>query len=291
MSYMGIPGLRAAGEKVEMTAYEINEYIRCESDILYFAEHYFYIQTVDDGRVKIPLWEFQKKLLKIMIDPPNNKRHVVVLSARQMSKTTVATIFLLHFLLFDKECNGAILANNEKTARDILSRIQMAYLNLPLWLQQGVSDAGWNKGSIQLENGVNIIAASTSSNSVRGRALKKIFLDEAAFVFDYIWEDFWNSVLPTISSGKTSQIIMVSTPRGMNHFYNIYKDAVNDKNNFYPVKIAWHERPDRDEEWKKNTMKDINLQTWNQEYNCTGYDTIINIDGDDTSIGGLYDKM
>ena len=129
---MGIPGLRAAGEKVEMTAEQIQEYIRCEEDILYFAENYFYIQTLDDGRIKIPLWEFQKKLLKIMLNPPD-KRHVVVLSARQMSKTTVSSIYLLHYALFGKESNVAILANNEKTSKEILGRIQMAYLNLPLW--------------------------------------------------------------------------------------------------------------------------------------------------------------
>lgn len=268
MSYQNIQGLRAAGEKVEMTKEDVEEYIKCQEDVLYFAEKYFYIQTIDHGRIKIPLWEFQKKLLKIMMNPPNEKNHVVVLSARQMSKTTVATIFLLHFLLFDKESNAAILANNERTARDILSRIQMAYLNLPLWLQQGVVDAGWNKSSIELENGVKIIAASTSSNSIRGTSCKKLFIDEASFVADYVWEDFFNSVLPTISSGKTSQIIIVSTPKGMNHFYNIYKDAVNNKNNFYPVKIPWYERPDRDDTWKQKMKRDLTLQSWNQEFEC-----------------------
>lgn len=167
----GNPSLRAAGERYEYTEEMVREYIRCREDILYFAEKYFFIQTIDKGRIKIPLWDFQKRLLKAFIEPPNGKRHVVVLSARQMSKTTVSTIYLLHYALFQKDSNVAILANNEKTARNILASIQMAYMMLPLWLQKGVVNGGWNKGSIQLENGVKIVASSTSSSAVRGMTI------------------------------------------------------------------------------------------------------------------------
>lgn len=166
--FQGNPDIRGEKEKVQMTENDVNEYIRCKEDILYFAENYYYIQTIDWGRIKIPLWEFQKKLLKVLVDP-SPKRHIIVLSARQMSKTTVSALYLLHQLLFTKDSNIAILANNERTSREILSRIQMAYINLPLWLQKGVVE--WNKGSMLLENGVKIIAASTSSNSIRGMTI------------------------------------------------------------------------------------------------------------------------
>ena len=167
----GNPNLRAAGERYEYTEEMVREYIRCKEDILYFAEKYFFIQTVDKGRIKIPLWDFQKRLLKAFIEPPDGKRHVVVLSARQMSKTTVSTIYLLHYAIFGKDANVAILANNEKTARNILASIQMAYMLLPLWLQKGVVNGGWNKGSVQLENGIKIVASSTSSSAVRGMTI------------------------------------------------------------------------------------------------------------------------
>ena len=167
--YSNNPNLRAEGEVIPMTREQIEEYIRCSEDILYFAENYYYIQTIDDGRIKIPLWDFQKKMLKVFKDPGEDKKHVVVLSARQMSKTTVSALYLLHEALFKKDMNIAILANNERTAREILERIKMAYVNLPLWLQQGISnEGGWNKNTLVLENGVKIIAASTSSNSIRG---------------------------------------------------------------------------------------------------------------------------
>ena len=176
--YMGNPYLRAEGEKIQMTAYEVEEYIRCREDILYFAENYYYIQTIDEGRIKIPLWEFQKKMLKVFQDPAP-KRHVVVLSARQMSKTTVTSLYFLHTALFSPiEQNFAILANNERTAKEILERIKMAYINLPLWLQKGISnEGGWNKSTLILENGVKIIAASTSSNSIRGMTINCVGSD------------------------------------------------------------------------------------------------------------------
>lgn len=265
---MGNPYLRAQDEKIPMTIEQVQEYIRCQEDILYFAEHYYYIQTLDDGRIKIPLWEFQKKMLKSFIDP-SPKRHVIVLSARQMSKTTVAALYLLHRALFRQDENIAILANNERTSREILSRIQMAYLNLPLWLQKGISnDGGWNKSSIILENGIKIIAASTSSNSIRGMSINCLFIDEVAFIPDYVWDDFYNSVMPTISSGKKSQVIMVSTPKGMNHFYNLYKGAVENRNNFKAIKVPWWERPDRDLEWKKERIQESGQQNFWQEYDC-----------------------
>src|SRR5574344_563379 len=103
--FEGNSQLRAAGEAYEYTPEMINEVVRCKEDILYFASNYFYIQNLDKGKIKIPLWDFQKKLLKVMLNPPDNKRHIVVLSARQMSKTTVTTIYILHEMLFKKDFN------------------------------------------------------------------------------------------------------------------------------------------------------------------------------------------
>lgn len=269
--YSNNPNLRAEGEIVPMSREQVEEYFRCAEDILYFAENYYYIQTIDDGRIKIPLWDFQKKMLKVFQDPGEGKKHVVVLSARQMSKTTVTALYLLHRALFSKEMNIAILANNERTSREILERIKMAYTNLPLWLQQGISnEGGWNKSTLVLENGVKIIAASTSSNSIRGFTINEMLIDEVSFIADHIWDDFYNSVLPTISSGKSSKIIMVSTPKGMNHFYKIYKDAVDDRNNFRAIKIPWWERPDRDESWKVKTLMEMGSDSirFQQEYGC-----------------------
>lgn len=158
--------LRGKDQSIDFTEDMINEYMKCREDICYFAAEYFTITTIDYGKIKIPLWDFQKKALKAFVDPPDGKRHVILNCSRQSSKTTMTSIYSLHEVLFKKDYTIAILANKEKTAYEILERIKMAYENLPIWLQQGVKE--WAKGSIVLENGSRIIASSTSSSAIRG---------------------------------------------------------------------------------------------------------------------------
>lgn len=266
--YMGNKNLRGAGEKISMTQEEIQEYIKCKNDILYFAEKYYYIQTIDEGRIKIKLWDYQKKLLKAYENPPNNKRHVILASSRQSGKSESTRVFLLHYLLFKRDSNIAILANAEKTAKEILARIKMSYQLLPLWLQKGVVEGGWNNLTVELENGVRLLASSTSSNSIVGFTVNLLYIDEVSKIPDHIFEEFYSSVLPTISSGKTSKIIMTSSPKGLNSFYNIYKSAVKGENSFYPIKLSWNARPDRTQEWAEEMKKNVTPQQWAQEFLC-----------------------
>jgi hypothetical protein len=266
--YKGNPAIRSAGEKVKMTPQQIEEYVKCKNDIIYFAETYFYIQTIDEGRRLIKLYDYQKKILKAFIDPPNNKQHICLLSGRQLGKSVISSIYLTHYSLFSKDDNVIILANKESTAKDTLLKIQIAMQNFPLWLQKGVIDGGWNKNSIMLENGITVIAASSSSDSVRGKSAGCVFMDEASFVPTHIWPEFWNSVYSIMSSGERSRLIVVSTPKGMNHFYEIYSKAVRNENNFYPIKVTWRSHPKRSPEWAEKMKMDMGVIAFNQEHNC-----------------------
>lgn len=258
--------LRLHGEQIEYTPAMIEEYIRCKEDIIYFAEKYFYIVTMDKGKQIIQLWDFQKKLLAAMMETPEGKRHLCVLSSRQSAKTTTCTIFMLHYALFNEDKTIAILANKEQIAITIMRRVKLAYENLPKWLQQGITRGGWNKKTITFENGTTVLAASTSSSALRGISANVLLLDEFAFVPDNISNEFMSSVYPIIVSGNTTKIIMVSTPNGMNHFHDIYKDAQEGKNNYYPVYIRWTDVPGRDEAWKESVIKDIGIIRWMQEF-------------------------
>ncbi len=273
--YQGDKTLRGTDEKIDYTPELLQEYIRCKEDIVYFAEKYFYITTLDKGRVIPKLWEFQKRCLKVYVDPNSglpeqnqDKRHIVFLAARQIGKTTISKIYMTHYILFNKDKNVAILANKEKTALKILWEIKESYKNLPLWLQQGVADAGWNKSSINLENGSRVIAASTASSAIRGETISLLYLDEFAFVPQNIADDFMRSVYPTISSGKTSKIIIVSTPHGLNHFYHIYRNAIRGENEYRAIKVNWDEVPGRDEKFKESVIRNNDIIFWNQEYGC-----------------------
>jgi hypothetical protein len=282
--YDGNPNLRACDEEITYTKEMQEEYIKCMTDILYFAEKYCYIVSNDKGLHIIKLWEFQKKILKAMVDPPkyNNgsggeekKQHCIALCPRQMSKTTMSALFLVHFAIFHQNKDSAILANKEKTALEIMSRVKLMIENLPLWLQPGVRE--WNKGTIHFGNGCRIIATSTSSSAIRGYTLANLLLDEFAFVPTNVCEEFMNSVWPTVSSSKNTKIIIVSTPNGMNHFYTLWTNSVRGKNNFFPIKVNWWEHPERDDSFKKNMIRDRGLVFWQAEFNCIKHDTKVKI--------------
>jgi hypothetical protein len=185
---------------------------------------------------------------------------------RQSGKSTTVVSYLLHYAIFNDNVNIAILANKASTARDLLGRLQLAYENLPKWMQQGVLI--WNKGSLELENGSKIVAASTSASAVRGGSYNIVFLDEFAFVPNNVAEEFFSSVYPVISSGKSTKMIIVSTPHGMNHFYKIWHDAERKKNEYIPTEVHWSDVPGRDEEWKRQTIANTSDQQFAVEFEC-----------------------
>jgi hypothetical protein len=259
-SYRDNPLLKKAGVEVKYTQEQIDEYIKCSKDPVYFAENYVTIVNVDVGLMKFKMWDFQKDMIRTY----HENRFSITKCPRQVGKTTTSVAYLLWLTLFTDTQNVAVLANKGSLARDILGKYQLAYENLPLWLQQGV--VTWNKGNVELENGSKIIAASTSSSAVRGGSFNLVFLDEFAFVPNNIAEEFFNSVYPVISSGKTSKIIIVSTPNGMNLFYKLWMDSINGKNGYKNFEIHWSMVPGRDEAWKEETIRNTSERQFRQEF-------------------------
>lgn len=180
-------------------------------------------------------------------------------------KSTTTVAFLVHHIVFNEHTSIAILANKASTAKDILARLQTAYENLPKWMQQGVKS--WNKTSMELENGSKVIAASTSASSVRGGTYSLLMLDEYAFVPQQVAENFMRSVYPTITSGRDSKVIVVSTPAGLNHYYKLWMDAKDGKNDYHPFEIHWSDVPGRDAEWRDTQIKNIGQKAFDQEFN------------------------
>ena len=261
-SYRDNPLLKRAGVEHAYTQDEVEEYIKCSKDPVYFSAKYIKIVNVDKGLMPFKMWDFQKDMIRLF----HENRFCITKCPRQVGKTTTSVAYLLWLTLFSDSQNIAVLANKGSLARDILSKYQLAYENLPMWLQQGV--VTWNKGNVELENGSKIIAASTSSSAVRGGAFNVVFLDEFAFVPANIANEFFNSVYPVISSGKTTKIIIVSTPNGMNLFYKLWMDAIGKKNGYKPFQIHWSMVPGRDEKWKEETIKNTSEEQFRQEFEC-----------------------
>ena len=260
--YLGNPNLKRANVAQSWTKEELQEYQRCMEDPLYFIQNYVRIVSLDEGLVPFKMYDFQKE----MVGTFHKNRFTICKLPRQSGKSTTIISYLLHYVLFNDSVNVAILANKAATARDLLGRLQLAYEHLPKWLQQGVM--AWNKGSLELENGSKILASSTSASAVRGGSYNIIFLDEFAYVPANVAEQFFSSVYPTISSGKSTKVMIVSTPHGMNMFYKLWVDAEEGRNTYVPIEVHWSEVPGRDEAWKAETIKNTSEAQFNTEFEC-----------------------
>jgi hypothetical protein len=260
--YLGNPNLKKANTPIEFTEDQIIEFLKCKENPVYFARKYIKIVSLDKGLVPFNMYPFQEKLIQNFHD----NRFNICKMPRQTGKSTTCVSYLLHYAIFNDNVNIAILANKASTARDLLGRLQLAYENLPKWMQQGI--IAWNKGSLELENGSKISANSTSSSAVRGGSYNVIFLDEFAFIPNHIADDFFASVYPTISSGSSTKVIIVSTPRGMNHFFRMWHDAERDKNEYVPTDVHWSEVPGRDDKWKEQTIANTSEAQFRVEFEC-----------------------
>jgi len=260
--YNGNVNLKRKGTPIEFTQDMVGEFIKCANNPTYFSEKYIQIVHVDRGLIPIKMYDYQKEI----VEKITNNRRVAVVTSRQAGKTTTAVAVILHYVLFNEHKTCALLANKGDAAREILDRIKIAYEALPKWLQQGVIE--WNKGSVEFENGCKIIAGSTSSSAIRGKSISFLYIDETAFVEN--WDEFFASVFPTISSGKTTKMLYTSTPNGLNHFYKTCEGAKLDTNGFEYVEVPWQRVPGRDEAWRKETLAamDQDTQKFSQEFEC-----------------------
>ena len=260
--YLGNPNLKKANVSQNFTKKQIAEYLKCAEDPIYFIRTYIKIVSLDEGVIPFKMYDFQES----MVDKFHKHRFNIAKLPRQSGKSTIVTAYLLWYVLFNDNVNVAILANKAPTAREMLGRLQLSYENLPRWLQQGI--LGWNKGSLELENGSKILASSTSASAVRGMSFNIIFLDEFAFVPNHIAEQFFASVYPTISSGKKTKVIIISTPHGMNQYYKLWHDAERGANNYVATEVHWSQVPGRDAKWKQQTIENTSEAQFRVEFDC-----------------------
>jgi len=282
-SYKNNPCLKQVGVPIEFTPDQVKEFVKCSQDPEYFLDKYIKVISLDHGVIPFHPYPFQQELVNSFHD----NRFTICKLPRQSGKSVTVTAYLIHQAIFRDEINIAILANKRETAYELMAKLQKSYENLPKWLQQGVK--GWNKGSIELENGSRI--------TVRGFSYNIVFLDEFAFVPTNVADEFFASVYPTISSGRSTKVIIVSTPNGMNHFYKLWTDAEKGRNSYNPIEAHWSEVPGRDEKWKEETISNTSAEQFAQEFECVWGETKVDVLDKETglimslSMEELYDKM
>ena len=261
-SYLGNPNLKKTNVPVNFTQDQVEEYLKCSEDPVYFMKNYIKIVNLDKGLMNFSMYSFQEKLVNLIRD----NRFVIAKMPRQCGKSTTIIADILHHALFNPNQTIAILANKEKLAKGHMDRLKTAYENLPKWLQQGVKE--WNKHSIELENGSKVISSATSASAIRGGSFNYILLDEFAHVPENIANDFYSSVYPTITSGKTSKMVVISTPNGLNLYYKLWIEAIEGRNSFKHIDVHWSDVPGRDEEWYQREIKNLGEERFRTEHEC-----------------------
>lgn len=279
--------IKSANEVVEYTPEQLLELKKCMNDPIHFAKTYVKIQHPKRGAIPFKLYDYQERLMLAF----KNNRYNIVLSARQTGKSITSAIFLLWYACFHDDKNILIASNKEKGAKEMIHRIRYAYENLPFFLKPGVTEDGWNKHSVAFDNGSRINSTATSEDSGRGESISLLFLDEFAFVKPGIQEEFWTSILPTLSTG--GNCIMSSTPNGdADKFAQLWRESQvglkvdmseatdedgepiqkellgNEEVTFIPHHVRWDEPPGRDETFKKQQISLLGELKWRQEYEC-----------------------
>ena len=262
-SYNGNSNLKPAGFEMQFTSEQVKELMRCKEDPIYFIENYCYIVSLDRGLILFSLYDCQKEKVDVIM----NNRKVILMEGRQQGKTITSAACILHYTIFNSNKTVAILANKSTAAREVLSRYQIMYENLPLWMQQGIKT--WNKGDVELENGSKVFTSATSTSGIRGKSVNWLYIDEAAIIPNNVAEEFFTSTYPTIMAGETTKVLLTSTPLGYNHFWKYWNDAQENRNGFVALQIPYWKIPGRDEKWAEEQKAVLGELKFNQEVLCT----------------------
>jgi len=261
-SYNGNSRLKQLGFSIDYEIWQLEEIVKCQNDPIYFIETYCKIVSLDHGLVPFKLYDCQKNKVNVIL----NNRKVILMEGRQQGKTITSAACILWYTLFQESKTVAILANKAAAAREVMSRYQGMYENLPLWLQQGIKE--WNKGSIELENGSKVFTAATAASGIRGKSVNWLYIDEAAIIPNNIAEEFFTATYPTIMAGETTKVLMSSTPLGYNHFWKFWNDAEQGINDFINLYIPYTDIPGRDEKWAAEQRAVLGDVKFTQEVLC-----------------------
>ena len=259
--YNGIYGLLKSNIVLDLEEWHIREIYKCKKDINYFLSNYVKIVNQELGEINFVPYEHQKIAIK---EVQEHKRNIWCWT-RQGFKTQTAVGLMLHYAIFNSNKGIAILANKGMAAKEVLNRFQFSYSRLPEWLQVGATS--WQKSSVTLGNGSEIIAANTSADSIRGKSISFLYIDECAFVEN--WDVFWSATYPVISSNPNSIVLLTSTPNSLNHFYKLVQDSKKNRLNFKVNEVVWSQIPGRNQEWADRALKDLggDINKFEQEYN------------------------
>lgn len=257
--YRGNIDLRKGGLNFQYTEEELQEIIKCKTDIVYFANHYVKLKT-ETGKRQIKLRPYQEKLLKQL----QNNRFNILLQSRQSAKTTTTAIFAAWITCFHVDKTFGIIANKDFNAQEVYSKVKSIIEYMPFFLKPGC----WSFGTVSFsfDNGCKGVYRTATIDALQGLTIDVLFVDEFAYIPNRKIRDFWVNAYPTVSSMKNSKIIIASTPNGKNLYFELWQDAINRKNFFVPFRVDWWQVPGHDDQWAAQERANIGEEGFAQQY-------------------------
>lgn len=251
----------------KLTNTQVQEYIKCRKDPIYFLRTYATIRHPTRGLLRFDLWDFQEDCVKSFLSNSYN----IVLKARQLGLSTLVAGYIAWMMIFFRDKEIFVLAIKRDTAQNMIDKVRVVMSNLPEWIQCDISTD--NKQSIRLRNGSVCKASGTTKDGIRSEALSLLVIDEAAFI-DKL-DDIWVSAQPTLSTG--GDCIALSTPNGMgNWFHQMWSEAEAGQQQevggrqvaFNPIKLHWSNHPERDQAWADSMASKMSKQAFAQEHDA-----------------------
>ena len=256
-----------------ITQEQVEEFLKCKDDPIYFINNYVKFDHFKDGLTGIKLYEAQEKLINKY---HTNRFNILRAPRHLMGKSSTAIFYILHQIIFEDYENVGIFSHHRNPSIHLLDRLKVSYENLPKWMQHGVIIN--NRTTFELENFSRVIAGSMSPSTARGQSFSLILLDEIGYNSYTKSEEFFDSVFPTIAAGKVTKVIINSTKdyykEKESYFNKIWKDSEDGKNSFVRTTLKWHENPGLNQEWKEQTIANIGIDAWNQQYECEFDETL-----------------
>lgn len=267
--------IKKPGVIIDYTDQMLDEFDKCCDDPVFFMENFVSIQT-EGGAKRFPPFDYQKEMIDNFAKYKNN----IMLTARQMGKTTVAAAYILWFAMFHPDQTILLLGNQLSAALEIMGRIRYAYEDCPNHIRDGITE--YNKGTIVFENKSKIIARATSPTAARGLSVNLLYLDEFAFVQSNMQDEFWSAVSPTLASTNGSCIITSTPNTEYDQFAktwfqsqqftdeagNEYDENGTGVNGFKGMMVTWDKHPKRDEAWATAEEYKIGASMFAREHCC-----------------------
>ena len=259
--------------KIDIKKLIQDQYMKCVVDPIYFIRNFCHIQHPTKQRMLFDLFPYQELCIKDFEAHQVN----IVLKGRQIGLSTAVSNYALWLMLFHQDKNILVIAIEEKTAKNLITKVKFAYDNLPSWLKIPLIDD--NKLSLSFTNGSKIRASTSSPNAGRSEGLSLLILDEAAFIKNA--QDIWASAFPTLSTG--GKAVIISTPNGLGNFFHQKWIQATDQDSdvsvseelddeyalkMNPIKLDWSVHPDRDATWRKKMGRIQGEQKARQEYDA-----------------------